>query len=151
MMSGDQFRPTTVDSGASPVQGSAARPPMRSLVNWLRRYLRDSIVLRVCVFIYGALFVAMGFVAMGLALAVAFTPPEPLEWLAVALGLAIAGFSAYMAYASVFGRLRILEKAANAVSYGGELLVIVLVLPVFMAAIPIAGLVKRIRSPRRLF
>lgn len=146
MVSGDQFRLTTVDSGASPVQGSAARPPMRSLVNWLRRYLRDSIVLRVCVFTYGALFVAMG-----LALAVAFTPPEPLEWLAVALGLAIAGFGAYMAYASVFGRLRILEKVANAVSYGGELLVIVLVLPVFMAAIPIAGLVKRIRSPRRLF
>ena len=146
MMSGDQFRPTTVDSGASPVQGSAARPPMRSLVNWLRRYLRDSIVLRVCVFIYGALFVAMG-----LGIAIAFTPPEPLEWLAVALGLAIAGFGAYMAYASVFGRLRILEKVTNAVSYGGELLVIVLVLPVFMAAIPIAGLVKRIRSPRRLF
>jgi Zn-dependent protease with chaperone function len=119
---------------------------MRSLVNWLRRYLRDSIVLRVCVFIYSALFVSMG-----LALAVAFTPPEPLEWLAVALGLAIAGFGAYMAYASVFGRLRILEKAANAVSYGGELLVIVLVLPVFIAAIPIAGVVKRIRSPRRLF
>lgn len=146
MMSGDQFRPTTVESGDSPVQGSAARPPMRSLVNWLRRYLRDSIVLRVCVFIYSALFVSMG-----LALAVAFTPPEPLEWLAVALGLAIAGFGAYMAYASVFGRLRILEKAANAVSYGGELLVIVLVLPVFIAAIPIAGVVKRIRSPRRLF
>lgn len=146
MVSGDQFRPTAVDSGASPVQGSAARPPMRSLVNWLRRYLRDSIVLRVCVFIYGALFVAMG-----LGIAVAFTPPEPLEWLAVALGLAIAGFGACMAYASVFGRLRILEKAANAVSYGGELLVIVLVLPVFMAAIPIAGVVKRIRSPRRLF
>lgn len=119
---------------------------MRSLVNWLRRYLRDSIVLRICVFIYGAFFVAMG-----LALPVASTPPEPLEWLAVALGLAIAGFGAYMAYASVFGRLRILEKVANAVSYGGELLVIVLVLPVFMAAIPIAGLVKRIRSPRRLF
>lgn len=146
MMSGDLFRPTTVDSGASPAQGSAARPPMRSLVNWLRRYLRDSIVLRVCVFIYGALFVAMG-----LGIAIAFTPPEPLEWLAVALGLAIAGFGAYMAYASVFGRLRILEKVTNAVSYGGELLVIVLVLPVFMAAIPIAGLVKRIRSPRRLF
>ena len=119
---------------------------MRSLVNWLRRYLRDSIVLRVCVFIYGALFVAMG-----LGIAVAFTPPEPLEWLAVALGLAIAGFGACMAYASVFGRLRILEKVANAVSYGGELLVIVLVLPVFIAAIPIAGVVKRIRSPRRLF
>ena len=151
MMSGDLFRPTTVDSGASPAQGSAARPPMRSLVNWLRRYLRDSIVLRICVFIYGAFFVAMGFVAMGLALPVASTPPEPLEWLAVALGLAIAGFGAYMAYASVFGRLRILEKVTNAVSYGGELLVIVLVLPVFMAAIPIAGLVKRIRSPRRLF
>ena len=146
MMSGDQFKPTTVDSGASPVQGSAARPPMRSLVNWLRRYLRDSIVLRICVFIYGALFVAMG-----LGIAIAFTPPEPLGWLAVALGMAIAGFGACMAYASVFGRLRILETVANAVSYGGELLVIVLVLPVFMAAIPIAGLVKRIRSPRRLF
>ena len=74
--------------------------------------------------------------------------PLPLSHLS---GLAIAGFGAYMAYASVFGRLRILEKVANAVSYGGELLVIVLVLPVFMAAIPIAGLVKRIRSPRRLF
>ena len=146
MMSGDQFKPTTFDSGASPVKGSAARPPMRSFVNWLRRYLRDSIVLRVCVFIYGALFVAMG-----LGIAIAFTPPEPLEWLAVALGMAIAGFGACMAYASVFGRLRILEKVANAVSYGGELLVIVLVLPVFIAAIPIAGLVKRIRSPRRLF
>jgi hypothetical protein len=119
---------------------------MRSFLNWLRRYLRDSIVLRVCVFIYGALFVAMG-----LRIAIAFTPPEPLEWLAVALGLAIAGFGACMAYASVFGRLRILEKVADAVSYGGELLVIVLVLPVFMAAIPIAGLIKRIRSPRRLF
>ncbi len=118
---------------------------MRSLVNWLRRYLRDSIVLRVCVFTYGALFVAMG-----LALAVAFTPPEPLEWLAVALGLAIAGFGAYMAYASVFGRFKILENTANAVSDGGELLGVVLVLAVFLLAIPIAAAIKWARSPRRL-
>lgn len=87
---------------------------------------------------------------MGLALAVAFTPPESLEWLVVALGLTIAVLGIYMTYVSVFGRLRILENAANSISNGGELLAVVLVLAVFMVAIPIAGLVKRIRSPRRL-
>lgn len=119
---------------------------MRWLSYWLRRYLRDSIVIRVCVFLYGAILLGMG-----LALANAFIHPESFEWVAVIFGLAIAGFGAFMTYASVFGRLRFLEKAADAVLGGGELLGIVLVLVVFIAAIPIAAVVKRIKSPRQHF
>jgi hypothetical protein len=116
---------------------------MAPLASRLRRYLRDSLVIRVCVFIYGALFFGLGF-----AIAYAFfMPPESFEW--ITLGLAIAGFGAFMLYASVFGRLRILEKAANAVSDGGEILGIVLMLAVFLAALPIAAIVKLARSARK--
>jgi hypothetical protein len=119
---------------------------MRWLSYWLRRYLRDSIVIRVSVFIYGAMLLGVG-----LALANAFIQPESFEWVAVMFGLTILGFGAFMTYASVFGRLRFLEKAADAVSGGGELLGIVLVLVVFIVAIPIAAVVKRIRSLRQHF
>ena len=88
---------------------------------------------------------------MGFVLANAFIPPESFEWVAVIFGLAIAVFGAFMTYASVFGHLRFLEKAADAVLGGGELLGIVLVLVVFIAAIRIAAVVKRIRSPRQHF
>ena len=117
---------------------------MIQLGNALRRYLRDSIVVRVCVFIHGALFLGLG-----LALARAFFPPVSLEWLVVALGSAIAGLGVFMLYASVFGRLRVLEKTANAVSDGGELLGIVLVLAVFLAALPIAALIKLFRARQK--
>jgi len=118
---------------------------MSRLTNWLRRYLRDSIVVRVCVFIYGALF--LGF---GVLLANACLPAESFEWIAVAIGMACAGFGSFMIYASVFGRFKILENTANAVSDGGELLGVVLVLAVFLLAIPIAAAIKWARSPRRL-
>ena len=117
---------------------------MSAIAKWIRRFLRDSIVVRVCVSIYGALFVAGG-----IALTNAFFPPEPGEWLAVALGVAILSFGLFMIYASVFGRLHILEKAANAVSDGGEVIGLVLLAVVVFAAIPIAALVKLLRSPWR--
>ena len=117
---------------------------MSAIAKWIRRFLRDSIVVRVCVFIYGAIFLVGG-----VALTNAFFPPDSWEWLAVALGVAIMGFGVFMVYTSVCGRLHILEKAANAVSDGGEVIGVVFLAVVVFAAIPIAALVKLLRSPWR--
>jgi hypothetical protein len=117
---------------------------MSATAKWIRRFLRDSIVVRVCVFIYGAIFLAGG-----IALTNAFFPPESWQWLAVALGVAVTGFGVFMVYTSVFGRLHILEKAANAVSDGGEVVGVVFLAVVVLAAIPIAALVKLLRPPWR--
>jgi hypothetical protein len=117
---------------------------MDAIAKRFRRFLRDSIVVRTCVFIYGAIFLAGG-----VALASVFFPPESMEWLAVALGVAVTGLGAFMVYTSVFGRLHRLEKAASAVSDGGEVVGVVFLLVVVVAAFPIAAIVKFLRSPWR--
>jgi len=116
---------------------------MNRMAHWLRRYLRDSIVVRVCLFIYGAIFGALG-----CGLAYAFVPPHSFEWLAVLLGLAMAGLGAFMLYTSTLGRLQLLERTSDFVSDGGEVLGIFLLLLVFVVALPIAAVIKFIRSPR---
>jgi hypothetical protein len=117
---------------------------MASVAHHVRRFLRDSIVARVCVFICGGISFALG-----VWITSAFRPADPYEWLAVVLSLTLVGFAIFMVYASVFGRLRLLEKATNAVSDGGEVLGVVLLALVFLAALPISTVVKLVRKMRR--
>jgi hypothetical protein len=111
-----------------------------------RRFFRDSIFVRVCVFIYGAIFLTLGS-----AMLLAFVPTEPIEWLITAFGVGIGGLGSFMVYASVFGRLRILEKASDAVSDGGEIIGIIFMLVVLTVALPITAVIKLARSTRRRF
>lgn len=113
---------------------------MARITERLHRYLGDPVVLRVCIFIYGIL-------TFGFGLALIVYPPTSLDWVPVAVGLFFAAAGSLMLYTSVAGRKQLLEKIANGLSYS-ELVGVVLLLAVFLIAIPLSYAIKSTRHQR---
>jgi len=107
---------------------------MAGITERLHRYLGDPVVLRVCIFIYGIL-------TFGFGLAFIVYPPTSLDWVLIAVGLFFAATGSLMLYTSVAGRKQLLEKIANGLS-SSELVGLVLLLAVFLIAIPLSYAIK---------
>jgi uncharacterized membrane protein len=113
---------------------------MALITERLHRYLGDPVVLRVCIFIYGIL-------TFGFGLAFIVYPPTSLDWVLIAVGLFFAATGSLMLYTSVAGRKQLLEKIANGLS-SSELVGVVLLLAVFLIAIPLSYAIKSTRHRR---
>jgi hypothetical protein len=113
---------------------------MARITERLHRYLGDPVVLRVCIFIYGIL-------TFGFGLSFIVYPPTSLDWVLIAVGLFFAATGSLMLYTSVAGRKQLLEKIANGLSYS-ELVGVVLLLGVFLIAIPLSYAIKSTRHQR---
>jgi uncharacterized membrane protein len=113
---------------------------MALITERLHRYLGDPVVLRVCIFIYGIL-------TFGFGLAFIVYPPASLDWVLIAVGLFFAATGSLMLYTSVAGRKQLLEKIANGLS-SSELVGVVLLLAVFLIAIPLSYAIKSTRHQR---
>ena len=113
---------------------------MALITERLRQYLGDPVVLRVCIFIYGIL-------TFGFGLAFIVYPPASLDWVLIAVGLFFAATGSLMLYTSVAGRKQLLEKIANGLS-SSELVGVVLLLAVFLIAIPLSYAIKSTRHQR---
>ena len=114
---------------------------MASITERLRRYLRDPIVFRVCIFIYGGLFVCLG-------LALFLSPPMSPDWVLVVFSAGCAALGSSMLHTAVRGRRQLVQKMMNGLSYS-ELLGVLLLLAVFVVAIPISSAVRSTRLRRR--
>jgi len=106
----------------------------------LCRYLRDPIVLRVCIFIYGSLIFGFG-------LAFVLYPPTSLDWVLIVISLVLVATGSLMIYTSVAGRKHVLQKIADGLSHG-ELVAVALLLAVFLIAIPVSYAIKSIKHQR---
>ena len=113
---------------------------MALITERLHRYLGDPVVLRVCIFIYGIL-------TFGFGLAFIVYPPTSLDWVLIAVGLFFAATGSLMLYTSVASRKQLLEKIANGLS-SSELVGVVLLLAVFLIAIPLSYAIKSTRHQR---
>jgi uncharacterized membrane protein len=113
---------------------------MALITERLHRYLGDPVVLRVCIFIYGIL-------TFGFGLAFIVYPPASLDWVLIAVGLFFAATGSLMLYTSVASRKQLLEKIANGLS-SSELVGVVLLLAVFLIAIPLSYAIKSTRHQR---
>ena len=113
---------------------------MALITERLRRYLRDPIVLRVCIFIYGGLFVGLG-------LALFLYPPMSPEWVLIAISVACAALGSSMLYTAVRGRRQLLQRVMNGFSYT-EFLGVLLFLAVFVVAIPVSSAIRTNRLRR---
>jgi len=113
---------------------------MALITERLRRYLRDPIVFRVCIFIYGGLFVCLG-------LALFLYPPMSPDWVLIVVSAGCAALGSSMLYTAVRGRRQLLEKMMNGLC--NELLGVLLLLAVFVVAIPISSAMRFTRLQRR--
>jgi hypothetical protein len=113
---------------------------MALITERLCRYLRDPIVLRVCIFIYGSLIFGFG-------LAFVLFPPTSLDWVLIAVSIVLMATGSLMIYTSVAGRKHVLQKIADGLSHG-ELVAVALLLAVFLIAIPVSYVIKSTRHQR---
>jgi hypothetical protein len=110
---------------------------MNRVVTYLRQQFKDVLFLRVCVAIYGIPITALGLGGLW-----HFRPDQPVEWLLVAALVCLAAFGLFMTYAAFFGSPTVLERVADGVSDGGEIVGLVLLLAVIVIALPITGLIR---------
>jgi F0F1-type ATP synthase assembly protein I len=114
---------------------------MALITERLRRCLRDPIVLRVCIFIYGGLFVCLG-------LALFLYAPISPDWVLISVSAGCAALGSSMLYTAVWGRRQLLQKIMNGFSYS-EILGVLLFLAVFVVAIPISSAIRPSRLRRK--
>jgi heme O synthase-like polyprenyltransferase len=113
---------------------------MAGITERLHRYLGDPVVLRVCIFIYGGLFVCLG-------LALFLYPPMSPDWVFIVVSVGCAALGSSILYTAVRGRRQLLQKMMKGFSYS-ELLGVLLFLAVFVVAIPISSAIRSTRLRR---
>jgi len=114
-----------------------------SALRRLQGIVQDPLFWRVAVCVF-----ALPFVYLGIAGAIALSPPEGWWWFGVLLFCALGAYGAFLVYASCFGSRALFDRATNFVSEGGDLIGILFVIVVGLVAIPITVLLRWVR-PRQ--
>jgi hypothetical protein len=105
--------------------------------------LKDVLFWRVVMFLWGLPLAGFGFYV-----ALAWQPTELGQWFAIALLAALGLLGAYFICVATFGSKARIERSMNYMHDGGDIVGIVVVMVVFVAALPIAAVLRALgRKP----
>jgi hypothetical protein len=106
----------------------------------VRGILQDPLFWRVAVCLFG-----LPFAYVGIAGAVALSPPEGWWWLAVLVLAALGTYGGFLIYAACLGSKGLFERATSYIHEGGDLLGLLFIVVVGLLAIPITILLRWLR------
>jgi hypothetical protein len=115
---------------------------MRVILAYIRGLIADPIFLRVGMFLWGIPLLAVG----GIALAF-WRPLEVYEWIGLALLSAVGCGSAFLMYVAVCGAKNSVNKAANFMHEGGDIVGALFALAVLLVALPITAFLRALTAP----
>ena len=110
---------------------------------YLRELLKDQLFMRVCMFIWG-----LPFIALGAYCVVAWRPVEAIEWFGFSLVSAIGVLGFYLVGTAVLGSAERVEKSTDFMHEGGEIVGLVLAVFVAVIAVPITICIRAIGKRR---
>ena len=114
------------------------------MLAYFRTLFSDLLYWRVCVALFGTPFAGLG--SYGCYSLLLGHPSEPLEWVGFALLVAVGLYGVSLVYASIFLTDAGFEKSIRYIHDGGEILGIVLILAVALVAVPVAIVIRRVKS-----
>lgn len=115
---------------------------MRLMLAYIRSLIAVPIFLRVGMFLWGIPLLAVG----GIALA-SWRPLEAYEWIGLALLSVVGGGGAFLIYVAVLGAKKSVDKAANFMHEGGDIVGALFALVVLLVALPITAFLRALTAP----
>ena len=115
---------------------------MRATLAYIRSLIADPICLRVGMFLWGMPLLVIG----GFALA-SWRPMETYEWFGLVLLSAIGCGGAFLMYVAVRGSKNSVDKAANFMHEGGDIVGVLFALAVCLVALPITAFFRALTAP----